>query len=233
MSLGHETTLADLVYLWAIQYYADYERVDRKRYVEHVFANVITELDPHYVDAYWIGALILILEAGDFDAGIALLEKGATYNPDDWILLYLAGWECYHARQYDRAVAFFERAAVRPGAPTSVRRTRAGLLSRSGDLRQAIALWQGILDDPSSDARSRRIAERKLRELRTRIGLQQLQAALRMFRRDNGRWPTNLDELVDRSYLERLPRDPDDHAFVYDSRTGKVSSTAGRVLGGG
>jgi hypothetical protein len=75
MSLGHASLLADAVYLWAIQYYSNYDREDRHRYVEHVFGRVITELDPHYVDAYWLGALILILEAGDLDAGLALLDK--------------------------------------------------------------------------------------------------------------------------------------------------------------
>ena len=44
LSLGHETLLADMIFLWAIQYYSNYEREDRYRYVEHVFGEVITEL---------------------------------------------------------------------------------------------------------------------------------------------------------------------------------------------
>src|SRR3972149_5776995 len=54
VSLGHPGLMADLFYLWAIQYYSDYERGDRYRYVEHVFGSVIGELDPHYVDPYWL-----------------------------------------------------------------------------------------------------------------------------------------------------------------------------------
>ena len=42
-SLGQAPVLADLIYLWAIQYYSVYEREDRFRYVEHVFGNVIAE----------------------------------------------------------------------------------------------------------------------------------------------------------------------------------------------
>ena len=42
MSLGHPTLLADVVYLWAIQHYSNYERGDRFRYLEHVFDRVIT-----------------------------------------------------------------------------------------------------------------------------------------------------------------------------------------------
>ena len=54
-----------MIYIWAIQYYSNYEREDRYRYVEHVFGEVIAELDPHYIDPYWMGALIITIEAQD------------------------------------------------------------------------------------------------------------------------------------------------------------------------
>jgi tetratricopeptide (TPR) repeat protein len=232
MSLGHANLVADLLYLWAIQYYSDYEREQRHRYVEHVFAEVITELDPHYVDAYWLGALILIVESGEIDAGIALLEKGARRNPDKWILPYLIGWECYHARRYECATSYFERASRIPDAPTVVRRMRAGMIARQGDVSQALASWREILQDPQSDALSMKIARRKVRELQTRFDVETLQRAAARFRNDNGRWPLRLEELVARSYIRELPRDPDGRAYLYDARTGEVFSPAGRLLGG-
>ena len=36
-SLGQAQVMADLLYLWAIQYYSSYDREDRGRYVEHLF----------------------------------------------------------------------------------------------------------------------------------------------------------------------------------------------------
>jgi tetratricopeptide (TPR) repeat protein len=231
MSLGHASLLADLIYLWAIQHYSNYEQKQRQRYVEHVFADVITELDPHYVDAYWLGALILVVESGDVDAGIALLEKGADRNPDKWILPYLAAWESYHAKQFDRARVYFERAALVEGAPTVVRRMRAGLVARSGDLHEALSTWRQILEDPKSDALSTKIARRKVAELETRVVVQRLQQAVGRFRIDNGRWPSRLEELVERAYIGDLPLDVADLAYVYDPMTGEVSSTADRVLG--
>ena len=232
MSLGHETFLADMIYLWAIQYYSNYEREQRHRWVEHVFGNVITELDPRYIDAYWMGALILTIEVGDVDAGVGLLDKGASRNPDNWILPYLAAWECYHAKRYDEAAAYFQRASTRPGAPTAVRRMRAGLTAKSGDQRDALAMWRSIQEDPASDALSVKIARRKVRELQTRVDVQLLQDTVGRFRIDNGRWPLTLEELVRRSYLGHLPLDPDENAYLYDTRTGQVSSPTGLVLGG-
>jgi len=232
MSLGHSNLLADVMYLWAIQYYSDYERQHRHRYVEHVFRDVITELDPHYVDAYWLGALILIIENEQLEAGIRLLELGAERNPDKWILPYLAAWECYHAGQYARAGAFFEQASRVPGAPGVVRRMRAGMIGHAGDWREALAAWRGILEDPSSDSLSVKIARRKVRELQTRVDIAMLEDAVERFRNDNGRPPSRLEELVGGSYIGHLPLDADGRAYVYEPRTGRVSSPADRVLGG-
>lgn len=117
ISLGHAPLLADFVYLWAIQYYSDYNQADRYRYVEHVFGDVIAELDPGYIDPYWLGALILTTEGKDEEAGLRLLDRGFEENPSEWILPFLAGWECERFGQFDRAAAYFDRAAKVPGAP--------------------------------------------------------------------------------------------------------------------
>ena len=232
MSLGQAPLLADLIYIWAIQYYSNYERADRYRYVEHVFGEVIAELDPHYVDAYWLGALILTVEAGDLDAGLRLLDKGIENNPDQWILPYLAAWESYRVGDYARAAGYFARAADVPGAPPAVLRMRAGMFSKAGDLSTALQLWREVLDDPRADPATTAIAERQVRDLTVRSHLHDLQAAVERFRNENGELPANLEQLLGTGYIQALPRDPDDREYVYDPLTGQVGSKAGRVLGG-
>jgi len=230
-SLGHAPLLADLLYLWAIQYYSNYERADRYRYVEHVFNEVITELDPHYVDPYWLGALIMTVEAGDLEGGLRLLDKGRRNNPDDWALPYLAGWECYHAERFERAADYFEIAARIPGAPPALSRLRAGMYTKAGDLRTAIEIWAGVLQDPESDQASRAIAERQIRELTVRLHLETLRLAIERFRIDNGAYPRSLAELVAVSYIRHRPLDPEGREYDYDPTTGRVSAPVGRVLG--
>jgi len=231
-SLGQAPLLADLIYIWAIQFYSDYERKERFRYVRHVFGDVVTELDPHYIDAYWIGALILIVEAKDLEGGLALFEKGIAANPDSWILPYLAAWECALAGFPARAAQYFERAAAIDGAPTSVRRMRAAMFSRAGDLEASRAMWQEILADPGSDPTSRAIAERKMVEVSMQIELRDLRNAVARFRDDNGRPPRTLAELESRGYIARVPQGPDSTAYGYDPGTGEVHAPTARVLGG-
>jgi len=47
-----------------------------------------------------------------------------------------------------------------------------------------------------------------------------------------GRDPRRLDDLVSAGILPALPLDPDQKPYVFDRKTGAVTSSAGRVLGG-
>jgi hypothetical protein len=230
-SLGQAPVVADLVYFWAIQYYSDYDRADRYKYIEHVFGTVIPELDPRFVDPYWLGALILTTEANDHEGGLRLLDLGAEKNPGEWVFPFLAGWECDHAKEYDRAAGYFERAAGIPGAPAALVRLVAGMRARGGDLREAIAKWEEVLHDPRGDDASHAIAERQVRTLTVRADLKDLDAAVVAFRERHGAPPRRLEELVRGGLLPRLPLDPDGKPYHYDPATGTVSSDASRVLG--
>jgi tetratricopeptide (TPR) repeat protein len=230
-SLGNAPLVADVVYLWAIQYYSDYRRADRYRFVEHIFGNVIAELDPHYEDPYSLGALILIVEAHDLDAGLRLLDEGFSKNPDAWILPYLAGWECERAQRYDAAADYFQRSARAPTAPAFVARMRAGMFAKAGDLDEASRAWQQILDDAHSDAASREIASRQLRAIDARRQLDVVQAALDSYRAEVGRNPARLEDLVASGRLATLPSDPDGNPLRYDATAGRVSLVAGGILG--
>jgi tetratricopeptide (TPR) repeat protein len=231
ISLGNAPLVADLVYLWAIQYYSDYAREDRYRFVEHVFGDVIGELDPNYTDPYWLGAIILTTEAKDLEGGLRLLDKGFARKPTEWILPFLAGWECDRVGQYDRAAVYFDRAAKAPGAPPDLFRLKAGMTALGGNLREAIARWNDVLEDPRNDEGARAIATRQIRTLTVRADLKDLDEAIAGFRARAGRAPRNLDELVRSGILKALPLDPDGHRYVYDPSTASVSSPASRVLG--
>jgi len=230
-SLGHAPLVADVVYLWAIQYYSDYDREDRYRYVEHVFGDVIGELDPAYTDPYWLGAIILTTEAQDVDAGLRLLDKGFERNPSAWILPFLAGWECDRVQRFDQAASYFDRAAKAPGAPPELFRLKAGMTARTGNLREAIARWRDVLDDPRSDAGARTIAARQIRTLSVQADTKDLDAAIAAYRERNGHPPARLSDLVRAGVLRSLPQDPDGQEYVYDPATAAVSSAASRVLG--
>ena len=231
-SLGHAALVADFVYLWSIQYYANYTRADRARYVEHVFGEVIPDLDPRYVDAYALGALILAVEVGDLDAALRVLERGIAENPGQWILPYIAGWEAYHAGRTELAAAYLDRAAATPGAPAVLLRNRAGMVAKAGDLHGAYRLWSEIRDDPTADDTTRAIAAQRVRDLHVRIDLESLGRAVETYRARVGRLPASPEALVREGIVPELPLDPDGEPYRYDPADGVVTTAAGRRLEG-
>ena len=63
ISFGYDLLVADFVYLWSIQYYGDPGFHPKMEYLSHTY-NIITELDPQFIDAYQTGALFMFFEAG-------------------------------------------------------------------------------------------------------------------------------------------------------------------------
>ena len=163
--------LADVIYIWSIQYYANYDIRDRYRYLEHIYGRVISELDPHYLDPYLIGALIMNLEAKDPEMALRLLDKGIANNPDHWILPFEAGFLCYNdLEDYIRASRYFEVALRRPGVHPLVRRFYAEMHNRAGDKRTSLREWMEILET-SEDEYVRNVAWKHVRELKIAVDL--------------------------------------------------------------
>jgi len=225
-ALGQEQLAADLLYLWSIQYYASYEKEDRYRYLEAVYDGAITELDPHYVDAYWIGALILSVEAKDIDGALRLLDKGIRNNPRDWELPYLAGWEAYFHQRYDRAERYFELVEKHPDAPAHIKRVRLALLEKSGRPEEALDAWIRLAQESGDDPKVLGVAHRYIRDLTARI----LTDRVARFAAARGRRPRDLEELVGAGLLEAVPRTPDGRAYVYDPSTGVVTPPRSGVV---
>ena len=113
-SLGYSSIAADVLYLWSIQYYSNYQIEDRYDYLDQIYRRVIAELDPRFVDAYLVGSMIMSVEANRDDLALKLLAEGTENNPTEWILPFQAGFLCYQRlRDYGCARDRFEQALRR------------------------------------------------------------------------------------------------------------------------
>src|SRR5262249_13101622 len=152
VTFGYSGVAADLLYIWSIQYYSNYQIQDRYDYLDQIYRRVIAELDPHFVDPYLVGSMIMSMEAGRDDLALPLLEDGMTKNPGEWILPFQAGFLCYQKlHDYGRARDYFERTLKIPGAPAPVKRLYAEMYNRLGDKRASLRYWSEIHDTAASD----------------------------------------------------------------------------------
>jgi hypothetical protein len=169
MALGHSLTVADCLWLRAIQYYGEHRLTDNRfPMAGHVFTT-ITRLDPRFCEAYLFGGLVLAAEGGDRARGLALMKEGIAWNPERWELPFWTGFVYYMMKERDRDAAYyFARAARLPGAPGYVVRFAAHAKTRSGDLVTALALWEDLLTSTTNPA-MRTLAEQKMKEIQAEL----------------------------------------------------------------
>ncbi|MBI4161841.1 MAG: hypothetical protein HY509_05270 [Acidobacteria bacterium] len=223
ISLGFSQLWADAIYLWSIQFYSEGERAGRAEYLEHIFAGVLAELDPHYLDPYMTGALIMAMEAGDAPMALRLLDLGLRNNPDSWLLAADAGFYAYlELRDYDRAEAYFRRAAGIRGAPRVLGRLVAGMADRRGAKAEAYRTWLEIYENAEDDY-TRRISFLHVHDLKIDLDLERLRTAIGAYRERHGGFPDDLGRLVETGWLPSLPTDPRQLPYRYDPGTGRVT----------
>lgn len=221
-TFGFSSLAADLIYLWAIQYYSTYTIVDRFKYLEHIFS-VIAELDPHYQDPYEVGALIAIYEGKDLELALKILDLGLAKNPDQWIFPFQAGHYAQMAKNFELARKYYEKTMNIPGAPELAKRLYAAASFKTMDLKTSWETWQEIYNT-ATDPRVKDIATRHLYRVKAAIDIKILEEAIARFKESYGRTPQKLEELVWMRVLESLPKDLDGEDYIYDAEKREVTS---------
>lgn len=71
------------------------------------------------------------------------------------------------------------------------------------------------------------VAQAKIRT-EIKVALMSLDNAIRLFQGQEGRFPKDLNELISKNYLPKLPNAPAHTQFAYDATTGKVELKAAK-----
>jgi tetratricopeptide (TPR) repeat protein len=220
VTFGYSSLAADLIYIWAIQYYSTYTVVDRFKYLEHIFS-IIAELDPRYQDPYEIGSLIAFNEAKDINLAYKIMDLGLAKNPDQWIFPFEAGHYAQMAKDYETARKYYEKAMKIPGAPDIVKRLYAATGFKAMDLKTSWETWLEVYNT-AKDERTKKIASKHLYQVKSTSDILVLREAVKRFREQYNRNPEDLADLVRAGNLAALPKDLDGKDYLYDSSTGEV-----------
>ena len=220
-TFGYSALAADMIYLWAIQYYSTYEIADRFTYLDHIFA-IIAELDPRYTDPYEIGSMIAGQEARDIPLALRILDRGFAKNPDMWLFPFEAGHIAQRQlKDFDLARKYYEKAMVLPGAPDFTKRLYANAAFKVTDFKTSWETWIEVYNTATDD-RVKKIASNHLYQVKAEMDVDALKEAVAKFKEKYKRLPEELSRLVTAGILTSLPRDLDDKDYVYDAATGYV-----------
>lgn len=122
ITVGYDQFAADFLWLRAIQTFgATYANKESLGQLNSYF-DVITDLDPRFIEAYSFGNMVLGEEAHEYKKALALLDKGIENNPGQYRLpfegSFFAFWTMNDA---PKAKAYAELAMQSPDCPEFVR----------------------------------------------------------------------------------------------------------------
>jgi len=178
MSLGYRTVFADILWIKAIGYFGGHTLTDQEYpWLFHILDQT-TSLDPLFHHAYTFGGVVLAVEGDSLAQSIALLRKGMTYFPGDWLLPFYIGLDSfYYLKDPVVAADYIKVAATLPGHPEYLPRLAASLLSRSGRLPAAIAFLTTVAEN-TEDEHVRRGLYEKIEDLKAGIIPERLEGFL-------------------------------------------------------
>jgi tetratricopeptide (TPR) repeat protein len=134
-TLGFEGLMADWYWMRSLQYIGDKIlhspdkdiNVDDLRNLNprllYPYLNNATDLDPHFIEAYSYGAIVL--PAIDPAKAIAIAEKGIANNPNEWRLYQHLGYIYWKLGKYENAAETYEKGSEIAGAPPFMKLTAA------------------------------------------------------------------------------------------------------------
>jgi tetratricopeptide (TPR) repeat protein len=198
VALGYRTLFADLLWLRAIQAFGAHFQGDQDyRPILHLF-NTITDLDPHFIDAYLFGNMVVGEEMGDQKKGLELLDKGIEKNPRTYRLPYWAGYVCvWGIGDLQRAKYYYRLALKAPDCPSYVARILGYVELKSGRFRIAYEKYVEdllrTLDDRDTVVEG--ITQDRIRDVIRSWVLSILNETAQEYRERNGKDISQLSEL--------------------------------------
>ena len=144
-SLGYRTMLADLMWIRATQYFGSQLEVRKATPEKHRFLypllDLAVSLDPHFMNAYRFGGLLLTV-VKRYEQAIALYEKGYAANPDRWENPHDLGRLYYlELNDHEKALYWWGIANRLPGRPDYIPRFVPLLYLETGQREIAVELW--------------------------------------------------------------------------------------------
>jgi len=184
--------------------------------------NVVTDLDPYFVDPYFLAEGLLAWDAGQPELANQLLAKGTNYRRNDWRLPFFIGFNnFYFLKDYETASGFIMAASQLPGSPDYLKTLGARLAYYGGKSKTALLFLQEMLAETDDPLLRQRLAKR-LRALELAVMIEE---AIGKFRARENRPPKSMDELLSSGYLHALPLDPYGGDWIM-SKDGRVFSSS-------
>lgn len=169
-ALGFDNLLADMLWLKAVQHIGE-RKISSEGY-DWIYKalDIVSTLDPKYVEPYEVGGLILTIDGNKVDLSNKILEKGVANITDVWQLPYYLGFNYFfYLKDYQKAAEYMSRAASTPGSPPYMPLLASRLYVESKDPAYALEFLGRMYENTKDEGLRERLMQRML-ALKSAIG---------------------------------------------------------------
>ena len=196
VACGYNNFLADLLWIRGGVYYGGQKsKHGSLEYLNHIF-NVITDLDPKFINAYTTGGMFLFDDLHSLEMSMKLLDKGIYNNPTNWYVPFMKGFILYLAEKYDLAYRWFMVASLYETGKGLAFKFANWCLQKEMGPEMTLKFWENIYNTTEN----RWMRGKAVKGISRVI----LYAAVK-YKRENGEWPENIVVLVKSGYLPYVP----------------------------
>lgn len=221
LSLGFHDAVAELIFLWSIQFYSTTYYSNRWDSVEAVFDSIIG-ISPDNPDFYLTGSVMMGREAKKVKAALKLLERAADHFKNDYIYEYWAGYfAATILKDYDLAARYQEKAAKRKNALPGIINLYAHYIFMQNDLDTAWNLFSELKRTSPHDT-IRRSADLHLYDIQFEWDSKAFKEITDQFQKRFNRLPRSFDELVRNKLLKENPVDYNGAPYGYNASNGQL-----------
>lgn len=184
--------------------------------------DVSTDLDPYFLDPYYLANAFLTWDAGMVRETNTLLDKGTRSRDWDWLLPFFAGFNYfYFLQENDKASEMLMEASRRQDNNPVLASLASKLAFKANKTENSIAFLEELLSKTDDIVMKRRYAIR----IYAFKGILALEKAVTEYRHKFRRAPKDIDELVAKKFIAELPKDPYGGKYYIDA-DGNVRTTS-------
>lgn len=208
IAFGYEPVLADILWFNTINYFGKQYRSDQNyEWLKHMCGLVI-ELDPKATHTYEFCSAMLGWEASNPDAALVILNKAVAAHPQNWLFLYLRGFN-YMFFQQNQALAQkdFIDAAQLPDADPIVARLAAKKMTELQEPEVAVDFLIDMIEKAEDNSQQKALTER-LKDVWFELGFKWNKETVTAFKKIIGSNPESLKAIIENSAHQARVTDP-------------------------
>jgi len=227
LSLEFTNIVADYLMLSTMVFHGQklMDRVDVKPEewrLMYIALNLITDLDPRFMDPYLAAETSLPWDAGMVGETNELLLKAVAHRPEDYRPNFYLWFNYYYfLNDPGTAVIYLQKAARMPGSPSYFKTLAARMSLDSGQILNGIVFLQEMIGE-TNETRNKIMLQKRLDALKA---IYSLEGKIREYEKVFRRSPEKLDDLVSQGIIKKIPDDPYGGEF-YITKEGRVYSTS-------